>query len=121
MRSFAGFLTLILLLSLQGYTGAADGVHKATSKPAWIDVRTEAEYQKGHVDTAINIPHEEIADRITGLELAPDQPIYLYCRSGRRSGIALETLSSLGYTRLTNMGSLEDAQQWLKTSTSQKP
>ncbi len=118
MRSFAAFLTLVLPLSLQACAshGTAETIHSDADKPVWIDVRSEEEYQAGHVEPAINIPYEEIADRISALQLAPGQTIFLYCRSGRRSGIALETLSSLGYTRLTNVGGLADAQLLLAPS-----
>jgi len=119
MRSLVVFLSLFLLFSLQGFAGQSAAteteIHNDAS-PIWIDVRTDGEYQAGHLDAAIHIPYEEIEDRINALQLAADQPIYLYCVSGRRAGIALETLSGLGYTRLTNMGSFEEAQQWLKAS-----
>lgn len=113
MRPLTSFLRLVALLSLLGYASnsTAQAPSDAVGKPVWIDVRTAEEYQAGHVDGAINIPYEEIGDRITALQLAPDQPIFLYCRSGRRSGIALETLSGLGYIRLTNIGGLEEARE----------
>ena len=38
-----------------------------------------------------------------------DAPIYLYCRSGRRSGIALEALQQAGFTNVLNLGGFEDA------------
>ncbi len=77
----------------------------------WIDVRSAEEYAAGHVPPAVNIPHDEIAERIAQLDLTLDQPILLYCRSGRRSGIALETLKQLGYSRVNNVGGLQDAEQ----------
>jgi len=40
--------------------------------------------------------------------------INLYCRTGRRSGIALETLKSAGYRNLTNLGSMENAAKELR-------
>lgn len=85
-----------------------------TPSETWIDVRTAEEYAAGHVPQAINIPYEEIGDRIGELQLAPDQPIYLYCKSGRRAGVAKDTLMQSGYTRVINLGGLEDAQQYDK-------
>lgn len=126
-RFLAVFLSLILFLFLQGCADHSAGNEAGpeagndTRNPVLIDVRTDEEFQAGHADTAIHIPYEEIADRINALQLAPDQPIYLYCHSGRRAGIALDTLSDLGYTRLTNLGSLENAQQWLQASAPQTP
>ena len=75
----------------------------------WIDVRTADEYRQGHVPGAIHIPYEEIAERIGEVTQDKNALIYLYCRSGRRSGIALETLSKVGFTNAFNLGGLEDA------------
>ena len=77
-------------------------------KTVWIDVRSAGEYAQGHIDGAVNIPHTEIAEQITALKLDKDTKIALYCGSGRRAGIALETLQQLGYTRLTNEGGYKD-------------
>jgi phage shock protein E len=77
--------------------------------PLIIDARTEAEWNEGHLDGAVLIPYDTIAQGITAV--APDKKteIYLYCRTGRRSGIALETLKKAGYSNLTNLGSKENA------------
>ena len=75
----------------------------------WIDVRTADEYSQGHVPGAIHIPYEVIAGRIGEVTQDKDALIYLYCRSGRRSGIALETLSEAGFTNAHNLGGLEEA------------
>ena len=75
----------------------------------WIDVRTADEYSQGHVPGAIHIPYEQIAGRIGEVTQDKDALIYLYCRSGRRSGIALDTLSNAGFTNAFNIGGLEDA------------
>ena len=80
----------------------------------WIDVRAPEEFATGHLEGAHNIPHENIAAGVAALGLEPDTPIYLYCRSGRRSGIASETLGNKGYTNLTNVGDLENARALAK-------
>jgi phage shock protein E len=80
------------------------------SDPFWIDVRSADEYQSGHVTEAVNIPYEEIGTRIGEVTEDKDAVIYVYCRSGRRSGIARETLMEAGYTHVVNLGGLEDAQ-----------
>lgn len=69
-----------------------------------IDVRTADEFASGALPGATLIPHGDIATRIA--EVAPDKntPVVLYCRSGRRSGIAQDTLQSLGYTQVINAG-----------------
>ena len=73
-------------------------------KTAVIDVRTEQEYKAGHLINSINIPHEEIKDKITEHVHDKNQKIIVYCRSGRRSGIAKKTLDEMGYTNVINTG-----------------
>ena len=73
-----------------------------------LDVRTPDEYQTGHVGNALLVPHDGIAQTITTVVPDKNQTIYLYCRSGRRSGIAFDTLKGMGYTRVINLGGLSD-------------
>lgn len=78
-----------------------------------LDVRSPEEYAAGHLQGAVNIPHDRIAGEIAGL--APDKTaaIILYCRSGRRADTALKTLREMGYEHLQNLGGLEDARERL--------
>ena len=75
----------------------------------WVDVRTAGEFGAGHVAGAVNIPYEEIVERISDVTPDKDAHIYLYCRSGRRSGIALEALQEAGYRNAVNIGGLQEA------------
>ncbi len=79
------------------------------AEPIWIDVRTMDEYNGGHVSGAVNIPYTEIIQDIPELTGDKDALIYVYCQSGRRSGIAKETLEGLGYTQVVNVGGFEQA------------
>jgi len=63
-----------------------------------IDVRSAEEYAAGHVPGAVNIPHDQVASRLA--EIPKDKEVVLYCRSGRRSGLAAETLEANGYKNL---------------------
>ena len=105
--------TIVAVVVLQICSMFALASHVMAGEAVWIDVRSAEEYASGHVAPAINIPHEQIAEQIGALDLASDQDIRVYCRSGRRSGIALETLESMGYSNVTNVGGLEDAEKWL--------
>lgn len=69
-----------------------------------VDVRTPAEYEAGHIPTAINIPYQNVATDLP--ENSGDRVIVVYCRSGRRSGIAFEALRSKGYERLVDFGGI---------------
>jgi rhodanese-related sulfurtransferase len=71
--------------------------------PVIIDVREPEEYQRGHVDGALNIPPSEIIDGAHQLDaFAKDTPFILYCLSGARSNSAIHLLKSYGFTHLTN-------------------
>ena len=65
------------------------------------DVRSPEEYASGHVPGAINIPYDQIASRMA--EVPKDQDVVLYCKSGRRAGIAAEVLAGQGYERLQHL------------------
>ncbi len=69
-----------------------------------IDVRTEEEFGQGHLPHAVNIPYDQIASRVGELPSDRTRPVVLYCRSGRRSGIAKQTLEELGFTNAINAG-----------------
>lgn len=79
-----------------------------------IDVRTEAEWNEGHIEGAILIPYGAIAERIGAVTRDKSKRIYVYCRSGRRSQIAKESLEKLGYRDVVNLGSLEEAAKKMK-------
>lgn len=72
------------------------------------DVRSAEEYNAGHLMNAINIVHTDIKNQIANVAPNKDEPIHLYCRSGRRAEIALQGLKELGYTNVTNHGGYDD-------------
>jgi phage shock protein E len=90
---------------------AHHGGPPAPDQPLIIDVRTVGEYQQEHVRQSVNIPYDEIAGRIAAFAPDRDARIVLYCRSGRRSGIAEQTLRQLGYRQIENRGGLNDMQR----------
>lgn len=69
-----------------------------------IDVRTPKEYKDGHVPGAINRPVEDINSWKDSIE--KEQAIYLYCRSGNRSGQAAKTLKNNGYSKVYDLGGI---------------
>ena len=73
-----------------------------------LDVRTQEEYDQGHIPGAIVISHEEIAERAEEVLTDKDQLILVYCRSGRRSKLAAEALVELGYTNIREFGGIID-------------
>ena len=73
-----------------------------------LDVRTQEEYDQGHIPGAIVISHEKIAEKAEEVLTDKDQLILVYCRSGRRSKIAAEALVELGYTNIKEFGGIID-------------
>ena len=63
-----------------------------------VDVRTQEEYDEGHIEGALLLPVKELEDRLN--ELPKDKPIIVYCRSGNRSRTAAEILINNGFTKV---------------------
>ena len=84
-----------------------------------IDVREGGEYNQGSIPGAINVPRgilEFELSRHPALNCdphpvvsKPEQPIYLYCRSGGRSALAAATLQSMGFTNVWSLAGGFDA------------
>jgi rhodanese-related sulfurtransferase len=81
----------------------AERLETADSKLLVLDVRTAAEFDAGHIPGAVNIPHDAIGDRIAELGPTDERDIVVYCRSGRRTAIALEALKGAGFSRLFHL------------------
>ena len=73
-----------------------------------LDVRTQEEYDQGHIPNAILIPDTEIKNKAEEVMTDKDQLILVYCRSGRRSKLASEILVELGYTNIKEFGGIID-------------
>jgi phage shock protein E len=116
-RWIAGHLLAAICLALAGISvaqaqviSAADGKAMVARGALLVDVRSAQEFNTGHVEGAINIPHLDVAKRLSEFGDNRDREIVLYCRSGNRSGLAQESLKALGYTRVFNAGGY---QEWL--------
>lgn len=73
-----------------------------------IDVRADFEYEEGHLDEAINISVETIANKIESVVTDKEAKIIVYCRSGSRSATAAEALLNKGYTNVYDLGAMEN-------------
>ena len=76
-----------------------------------IDVRTEAEWKTGHLEGALHIEWQDILKIPSDIQ--KDEEIYLYCRSGNRSGKATQILLEAGYINAKNVGAILDASESL--------
>ena len=73
-----------------------------------LDTREQDEFDGGHIEGAILIPYTEIEKVAESVIADKDKLILVYCRSGRRSKIAAESLISLGYTNVKEFGGIID-------------
>lgn len=73
-----------------------------------LDTREQDEFDEGHIPGAILIPYTEIENKAEEMLPDKDKLILVYCRSGRRSKIAAESLSKLGYTNVKEFGGIID-------------
>ena len=71
-----------------------------------LDARSEEEFSEGHIPGAIVIPHDEISERAESEISEKDVPVFVYCRSGRRSKLAAEALLELGYEKIYEFGGI---------------
>ena len=73
-----------------------------------LDVREQEEYDQGHIPGAVLMPYTQA--RELSPELVPDRDatVLVYCRSGRRSKLAAQTLAELGYTDVREFGGILD-------------
>jgi len=101
-RNFLGLMILILSIGL--FTGCSKvsdeeilAGRKAVAEGAMIiDVRTEKEFNEGHIKGAVNIPISYV-DRMFN-SLPRDKKMVVYCRTGARSEIAARLLREQGWT-----------------------
>lgn len=98
--NLAGFLAANVL---DGYLRQifADELEAQAEPPFLLDVRNPGEYQRGSLPGAINIPLDELRERLG--ELPPDHPIVVFCQVGLRGYLAYRLLSQHGFRRLRNL------------------
>ena len=76
-----------------------------------IDVRTESEWNTGHLEGALHLEWQDILN--ISSDIKKDEEIFLYCRSGNRSGKATKILLEAGYVNAKNAGSIHNASELL--------
>ena len=76
-----------------------------------VDVRTQDEWNRGHLEGALHIEWQDILQLSS--DINKDEKIYLYCRSGNRSGKATKILEEAGYINVVNAGSIQEASKLL--------
>lgn len=117
---YALFITVLIVLvifitNISGTSKTSNNVSTIIQDEniVLIDVRTEEEYKSGHIPRAINIPNTEIENVIN---YDKDTPIAVYCRTGKRSKEAALTLEKMGYTKIYDLGSINNYEGELITN-----
>ena len=113
MKKLILFLLAVMMLTACGQAKENDqgAVYvNITAEEGYVilDVRTQEEYDTGHIPGAILIPDTEIKTKAEEVLTDKEQLILVYCRSGWRSKLAAEALVELGYTSIKEFGGLID-------------
>jgi len=100
-------LALYLIIKFLGYLSRL-GIKQLTPKElddkkgvVILDVRTNKEYEQGHIPGAVHIPLNDLGDKIK--KLKKDKEIVVFCQSGNRSIWAIKRLMGMGYKNLYNL------------------
>jgi rhodanese-related sulfurtransferase len=65
--------------------------------PLVLDVRTPAEFASGHIEGALNVPHDQIGERLEELSASRDREVVVYCERGPRAAQAADVLERAGF------------------------
>lgn len=76
---------------------------QGSQAPLILDVRSEKEFADGHIPGAVNIPYDQLGDRLSEIDAAKSDAIVVHCRSGHRAGIAEKVLIEAGYSDVRDL------------------
>jgi rhodanese-related sulfurtransferase len=76
---------------------------KSDDPPIFLDTRSESEYQQGHIEGSIHIPHTEVASRIDELRATGESRVIVYCERGGRARVAETALEEAGGFEVRHM------------------
>ena len=68
-----------------------------------LDVRTLKEYQSGHIKDSIHIPHDQLMLNVDVLDQYRNQPIVVFCRSGRRAQLVIDVLIENKFDQIVDL------------------
>ena len=98
------YVALALIFSLNSISAELwtvsklnESISKLDHELVLLDVRTQAEYDSGHILNAINISHEQILEDPELLAEYKDSQMVVFCRSGVRAGKVIQLLESIGF------------------------
>lgn len=80
----------------------AERIEEGTA-PLILDVRSETEYRSGHIPGAVNIPQDQLAERLSELDVPKSEEVVVHCEGGRRAALAEQVLVESGYTHVLDL------------------
>jgi phage shock protein E len=80
----------------------ADEIRNGTA-PLILDVRSEEEYKAGHIPGSVNIPHDQLATRLSELQVPKSAEVVVHCEGGGRAAKAEAVLAASGYTKVVDL------------------
>jgi rhodanese-related sulfurtransferase len=83
--------------------GAAVQLMNNNDEAVFLDVREPGETSNGKITKAIQIPVGSVKERIAELQKHKNKPVVVYCKTGARSSIACNTLTSNGFGEVYNL------------------
>jgi phage shock protein E len=107
----AAIAAIILVMKRAGQISPKGARRYLKSGALVIDVRSPAEFNSGHLPSAINLPLDEIETVLPRRVKDKKQVLLLHCQSGMRSATAKKRLQGLGYASAFNLGSYGRAAQ----------
>ena len=97
-------LIVTLVLGNKGSVEATTATEMINHQDAIVvDVRPTADFAKGHIINAINIPMNGFKNQVTTLEKHKDKPVIITCRSGAQSSQACSDLRKQGFEQVYNL------------------
>lgn len=108
MKKIFAIIIILLLVGCSSKTTyktiSTEETFNEITKTKIVDVRSEAEYNSGHIESSVNIP----LDKLETINYKKDEKIIVYCASGNRSKQAAQKLIDMGYTNVYDMGGISN-------------
>lgn len=106
--------TVLLALAVAAYefsrarsggqaVGPTEAVRLMNQGAVLVDVRSQAEFDSGHILDARHVPQEEVAKAAETLKRFKEKVVVVCCESGMRSGAAARVLQAQGFTKVVNL------------------
>ena len=116
MKHYSLYIVPLLFSALWTLSAcsASAGIREIPEGALIVDVRTPGEFKASHFPGAVNIPLDNLEARLSEFG-DKNGPVVVYCRSGRRSGIAKDILTRKGFTKVQNGGGLNQMMALRKT------